>query len=133
MAAALFRKHLAAKLGVPVSDLARLGYRIRSAGVFAAVGNLAADNAVLVMEEMGCDISDHRTQPLTEELANEADRIFALSTSHFQLAIQLFPWTAEKLSMIGDGVTDPIGGDLETYRNCANEIDLALRKIVQSF
>ena len=41
---------------------------IESAGIFAEPEQKASENAVLAMRDMGIDISEHRTQPVTEEL-----------------------------------------------------------------
>lgn len=133
MAEALFAKHLARRLGVSVADLEDIGYSVHSAGVFASTGQPATPHAVTTMQEMGCDLSGHTTRPLSEVLVENADRIYALTSSHFELTLQLFPEAREKLRMLNDsGVPDPIGGDMETYRRCAREIDASVRRIVET-
>jgi tRNA threonylcarbamoyl adenosine modification protein (Sua5/YciO/YrdC/YwlC family) len=134
MTEALFCKRLAEKLDIPITELPERGYRVRSAGLFAARGNSASDAAIAVMKEMGCDLSAHRTRPIDERLVTEADRIYALGISHYQLVLQLFPEAEHKLEMLAEnGVPDPMGGDVATYRECAEEIDASLGRILENF
>jgi tRNA threonylcarbamoyl adenosine modification protein (Sua5/YciO/YrdC/YwlC family) len=134
MAKLLFQKHLAAKLDVPVDDLRELGYVIESAGIFAGLGGNASDNAVATMAEQGCDLSTHRSRPLTAEMVEDADRIYGMSISHAQLLLQISPEAQPRVRLLSDaGISDPIGGDLETYRKCANEIENGVKDILKQF
>lgn len=135
MAAELFRKHLAARLGRAMDELNELGYRIGSAGTFAVRGNRPTEHAVTVMREMGCDISYHVSQPVTVDLLSQVDRVYALNRSHHQIVARM----AEELDaavrpqvdmLVTDGIVDPVGGDIETYRLCAVEIERALERIL---
>ena len=141
MAEALFRKHLAQKRGVAADELEELGYRVLSAGTSAFGGSGASEEAVEVMSERGCDIESHVSRPLSMELLEEADRIYALTTSH-QLGISAlaagFKLPEEelrgKLSLLAErDISDPIGLDVNGYRICADEIETGLEKIVESF
>ena len=124
MAEALFKKHLAAKLGKPVDELPELGYRISSAGAFAGRGAPPSEYAVEALAELGVELGHHRTQPVTLELLAAADRIYALSHSHFTLLAQLAPEHASRVRMLAEeGVSDPVGGTLDQYRECAREIE----------
>ena len=129
MAAALFRKHLAAKLGKAPEDLEELGYQIASAGTFAHRGGRASENAVEVIRQAGLDLSGHRTQPATPELLAEMDRVYTLGPSHLQIVSQMAPELAGGFALLCDeGVMDPVGGDLETYKRCAQEIEEGILK-----
>ena len=141
MAEALFRKHLARKRGVETAGLEELGYRVFSAGTAAFGGSAASEEAVEVMRERGCDIESHVSRPLSLELLEEADRIYALTTSH-QLGISALAASFElpdeelrgKLGLLAErDISDPIGLDANGYRNCADEIEAGLEKIVESF
>ena len=134
MAAALFRKHLAAKLNTTPDDLAQLGYRILSAGTFAANGDGATENAVKVMQEMGCQEPPHRSRSVTPELLQSADRVYTLSASHYQMLASAAPDITPRLQMLADGgVPDPVGGDLETYRHCAQEIEQRVLRLLEQW
>ena len=132
MAEALFRKRLAARLGCEVDELKEQGYVIHSAGTFAVGGGMASENAVIVMEQRGCDIQGHVPRPLTATLVGAADRIYTMGASHRRLAIQLDPSSESKVSLLRDGgIGDPIGGGIEAYESCANEIDEAIATILE--
>jgi len=58
-----------------------------------------------------------------------------MSSSHYQVLHRLseeLPRRARpRIDRLADEcITDPVGGDLETYRRCADEIDSAIRRIV---
>ena len=132
MAEALFKKHLAARLEVPVDDLKELGYVIGSAGIFATFGGAASDNAVAVMAQEGIDLGNHHSRPLLAESVEAADRIYAMSPSHAQLLHQLSPDSGNKVELLNEkGVSDPIGGDFDTYQKCATEIETAVKVILE--
>ncbi len=135
MAAELYRKHLAECLGKSVDDLNELGYRISSAGTFAVRGCRASEHAVEVLKERGCDLSLHLSQPVTLEILEDVDRVYTLSHSHhdvLELMIGELPEDARpRLDMLLDeGVIDPVGGDAEAYRLCADEIEAAVMRIL---
>ncbi len=134
MAEALFRMHLARKLGSDLEDLGQLGYTIHSAGTFAIGGGWASQNAIKVMEEMGLDISHHISRPVTPAMVRDADQIYAMSESHLRQLIQWNPGIESKIRLLSrEGISDPIGGDLETYRACAREIEAAIQEVLEGF
>jgi tRNA threonylcarbamoyl adenosine modification protein (Sua5/YciO/YrdC/YwlC family) len=137
MAAEIFRKRLAEKLGKAPDELNELGYRILSAGTFAVRGCPASEHAVTLLREMGCDLSRHSSRPLEADLLAEVDHVYALSHSHMhvirELAARLQPEERPRIDQLSpEGITDPVGGDLETYRQCAHEIDEAIRRVIGS-
>lgn len=135
MAAEIFKKHLAERLGKAPDELQELGYRVQSAGTFALRGGRPTDHAVTVLKEAGMDASHHVTQPLTRDILAGTDHVYALSRSHFQfvegLLEELEPSERPRLDMLReDGVVDPVGGDLETYRQCLRDIEEAILGIL---
>jgi protein-tyrosine phosphatase len=124
MAEAITRKVLADHLKVQPSQLEQAGYIIRSAGTMALHGAPATPNAIEAVRALGADLSGHRSQPLTPELAQNADRIFAMGQSHLQAIRQTLSTAIVRSSTLdpkGD-IDDPIGGDLGLYRALAAEI-----------
>ena len=135
MAAELYRKHLALRLGKDRDELNETGYRIHSAGTFAVRGSRPTEHAVVALREMDCDLSHHVSQPLSPELLGEVDHVYSLGRSHFQLiermCQELPPDRRPRLDMLlEEGITDPVGGDLEIYRRCAREIEEAILGIL---
>ena len=68
-----------------------MGWKARSAGVFAELGAPASRNSVEAMAELGIDISRHQSQPLTPVTVKEADMIITMSTGHAAHVCDRFP------------------------------------------
>jgi len=132
MAAALFRKLLAEKLGYRPDDLGELGYSIHSAGTHAYLGGYATENAILALAERGIDISNHISRPLTADMVRVADVVYAMSPSHVRQIREWSPESEGKIRLLNErGIADPIGGDLSGYEACAVEIEKALTEILK--
>lgn len=119
------RSAMAAAIMADLAEKNDLDILVDSAGVFAEIGITAADNAVEAMKKYDIDMSLHRTKPLTNELIDEADIILAMTEAHKMLISGM---AGEKVSTLlgyigeeGD-VPDPYGGDLEEYREVAEEL-----------
>jgi protein-tyrosine phosphatase len=131
MAEALLRDKLASRLGVSASGLAEAGYLVRSAGTAAVNGGRASEHAVQVMLARGLDLSSHRTQPVTAELMEEAELVFALAPSHKRSMLAWFPEHAGKIRLLDEaGVPDPVGGSIERYRECASLLEERLDRVL---
>jgi protein-tyrosine phosphatase len=77
------------------------------------------------MRERGADLSGHESQPLTENLARQADIIWTMTASHRATILAQFPEVGGRVAMLSPDrhdVIDPIGGTLTTYRKCAEQI-----------
>jgi protein-tyrosine phosphatase len=125
MAEALCKKLLAAQLDCAEEKLAEMGYHVSSAGTASASGSATAE-ARTVMEKKGLSIEDHRSLQLTPKRVEESDIIVALDHSHRNAIEHNYPEALKKVHLINEtGVSDPIGGDEEIYRRCAEEIERA--------
>ena len=63
----------------------------------------------------------------------EADLIYALGSSHLFGILEQDRSAGEKASLLGESaVMDPIGGNLETYRECADKIERRVRKLLEN-
>jgi protein-tyrosine-phosphatase len=79
------------------------------------------------MIHMGLSIENHYSQQLSAEAVEKADLIIALAHSHRDVVRSHFPEARERVHLIHEtGVSDPIGGGLEVYRRCAEEIEQAV-------
>lgn len=120
MAEALARHHLEKKLGT--RDLASRSILVESAGVSAADGSGPSRHAVAAMAERGLDVSSHASRNAVHLIHVPPDFLYGLSRSHVAHLREL-GLRAELLSPGGDDVMDPIGGNLDTYRACRDEIE----------
>ena len=122
LAEGLCRKLLADRLGCSPAELFRHGFYVQSAGIAAMIGAEATPEAVAVAQELGADLSGHGSQPLSVELLLEADRLYAMTTSHVRMLYGVRGVTPRLLAPDGEDVADPIGGTPEVYRDCALQI-----------
>lgn len=130
MAETICRRLLVERLGCPLDDLEDRGVVVMSAGVAAMSGGRATPEAVQVMASMDLDLSAHETQPLTEPLVRYADVIYTMTQSHRQAVVAQWPVAAERtrvLAVDGSDISDPIGGPVERYRRCAEQIETELK------
>ena len=129
MAAGLARQLLSKRLGVPDLDLERHGVRIVSAGTAGFSGSPATREAIEALRELGCDITHHRSQPVTATLLDQADVVYAMTRGHIETLMQWSPRSERKIHLLdleGDDVSDPIGASLEVYRAAARRIKTCL-------
>jgi len=129
MAAGIARRRLARRFGCEPHELLRHGIEITSAGTGAVSGCPASENATRVMAERGIDITDHHSQPLTVDLLLASDYIWVMTKGHLETAVHLAPEATSRIALVDAGgreVPDPIGGDVEVYRECADRLEEAL-------
>lgn len=124
LAEGLFKKRLADRLGCAIEELPARGYHAMSAGLSAAGGGAAAAEAELVARGYGADLSAHRSQPLTPELAAQADYLVGMTESHRRAMMEYFGHlgVAPRLLDPSGDIADPIGGDRSIYEVCGQHI-----------
>jgi protein-tyrosine-phosphatase len=101
-----------------------------SAGTAAYDGMKAAENAVLVLREIGIDISRHRARLLTKEMVESSTLVVAMARRHKEDILRMAPGSEGKVIVLGDldlkrgspDIEDPIGGDEAVYRRTRDEI-----------
>ncbi|MBN2129977.1 MAG: threonylcarbamoyl-AMP synthase [Sedimentisphaerales bacterium] len=133
MAEGLFRKHLAEKLGCSVDELAKMGYKVLSAGTMQMSGAPASTEAVVACQRKGVDIRNHASQRLTPLLVEASDFIFGMTSSHLEQVTFFAPDAGSKCALLaGDAeIPDPIGRPQEYFDNCANIIEAAVKARVR--
>jgi len=102
--------------------------KIESRG-FSGNGLPVSENSQEVMEEIGIDISFHKSTQLNLSDISWADKIIYMSEDHLILLSLYAP--AEKLLLLGNGISDPYGGDIERYRQCRDEITAEIDKLIK--
>jgi protein-tyrosine-phosphatase len=115
-----------------------------SAGTLGLDGNPATEFAIAAASQYGADISDHRSQGATDELLQDADIIFAMSSEHKHYLDHYYPEIRENVFLlktfgrdhdldekeIDDSIDDPIGRSLEFYQQCCEVINSELERIM---
>jgi glycine hydroxymethyltransferase len=113
--------------------------RVRSAGISTFPSQPPSPHAVDVLADLRIDISNLRSQPLSEELVREASCIIAMTRSHMESIQYLFPDAAEKTFLLREfednasslDLSDPIGMGLEAYEVTRDIIRRALPGILK--
>ncbi len=108
--------------------------RVVSAGVAARKGDRISPNSVEALAKVGLRIADHRSQPLTQEMADQADLILCMTESHravIGLALDPAPknvylWREFMPGPADREIGDPFGGTLKDYEACRDEMVEAL-------
>lgn len=104
------------------------GYFASSAGIYASLGAAPSENAVKAMKEKGIDIKNHRARQLTIPMIESAALVLTLTKEQKSAIINIRKDFSDKVMTIGEfagekvDVSDPYGGDLKVYKDCAAEI-----------
>jgi protein-tyrosine phosphatase len=135
MAEGIFRKYLAEKLGYPVDQVEKIGYKVCSAGVMDMAGHPASTEAVAACAAKGIDIKAHRSRKLSGQLVEESDFIFAMCRTHLERVVALSGEAAGKCALLAgnEEIGDPIGQPQQIYNDCADLIEEAVKIRIDEF
>lgn len=106
------------------------GVECTSAGLTPFEGEAPSTNAVQAMAEIGIDISQKRSQPVTRDLLAQSDLVICMTREH-QRALEPYRDMISRIVVLGGGISDPYGGDIAAYRKTRDEISLALDDLMQ--
>ncbi len=105
--------------------------RVISAGISPPMGSGINPEAERVLKELGISGAAHRTRSLTPNLIEEADLILGMENFHVSFAVEL--GAGSKALLFGadryEEVPDPIGSDVEFYRNVRDMIVEVIERI----
>lgn len=111
---------------------------VSSAGTQARDGSSASDGAILVGIERGLDLSTYRSRMITPEIIAENDLILVMSLQHIERIKELNPNANVHLlagyasgEQEGRTIQDPFGGDLDSYRETADDLELELSGLLE--
>lgn len=125
MAEGVFRQLLSERLGCAPDEIEQHGATVMSAGISASPGGAAASQAIEVMSDSGIDLRTHSSQPVTNQIINFADLVLTMTNGHRAAIVNRWPHLEKKTFAVrrdnGD-ISDPIGGPVELYRQCAEQI-----------
>jgi protein-tyrosine-phosphatase len=132
MAAALLQHALAAQ-PEPLRSL-----KVISAGVAARSGEPVSENSVIALKKVGIDIAQHRSQPLTQQILDQALAVICMTESHrAMIEVQAEPVPKNLLLfrqfMPGESdkeIGDPYGGPLRIYEAARDEMVESIPSLV---
>jgi len=101
-----------------------------SCGVFAIDNASASKNAVRAMKDgWSTDILEHKAKTTTEPGLSAAHIIITMTQGHKSHLCALYPDFADKIYAVKEisdndsDIDDPFGANLETYMQCARQIE----------
>ena len=132
MAAALLQHALAAE-PEPWCSLS-----VISAGVAARSGEAVSENSVRALKKVGLDIAQHRSQPVTQRILDEATAVLCMTDSHrAMIQVQADPVPRNLLlfrqflpDARGREIGDPYGGPFSLYEAVRDEMVEAIPSLV---
>lgn len=92
---------------------------VSSAGLMATDGENVSDNAVIACKEYNADISEHKAKQITPEMLDKTDLFVCMTMSHAQA---LMNGNVPQNMIYVLNVSDPYGGNIETYKECCKQI-----------
>ncbi|MDR3767473.1 MAG: low molecular weight protein arginine phosphatase [Butyricicoccus sp.] len=110
----------------------KTGLQAASAGIFTVDGLPASENACTAAAELGADLSGHRSRVLTSQIVTDAKYLVCMTGAHYDRVLAEFPDAESKLfTLFPQDISDPFGGDLDTYRRCAAQIRTGVAAIIE--
>lgn len=116
-------------------------FRIMSAGVGAINGQCPSSHAITALKQLGVDIAGQRSRMLTGAMVQEADFIFGMTRGHVEAVSLLYPQAEEKTFVLREfddtldfwekDIADPIGGNLDVYLNCRDQIEQGIESMLR--
>lgn len=112
---------------------------IKTCGVMTPTGLLPTPETVQLLQEEGIDITQHRSQPMSQQLLERADLVLGMTPFHVQTAVRKLESCKDKTFLLKEFVGhiskdvhihDPMGATMEVYRKIFDEIKEAIAKLV---
>jgi len=108
---------------------------IETAGLMVFNGAPASAGAIRVMEEVGVDLLTHEAQMVSQEMLDSAEWILAMTKGHKDYLSEQFHqpqglYTLYELVGEEKDILDPFGGEEEIYRECREELEGVIIRII---
>lgn len=108
-----------------------------SAGIAASNGEPASPNSVRALKAVGLDLSNHRSQELTDDLLQRSSVVFCMTSAHREAIGKYFnPGDTPVLlfrqpfSKTNCEIPDPFGRDLKAYTDARDSMVEAIPAVV---
>jgi protein-tyrosine phosphatase len=115
-----------------------LPFRAESAGTAALEGKPMAPNAAAALEEVGIYPGPHSARQVSEAMVEEAELVLAMTPQHAAMlrrlgsnpagGIHVLPEYA--MSVRGEGIPDPYGLTMATYRSTLRQLCEHVERVV---
>ena len=106
------------------------GAEVSSAGLYAEEGMPASRHALWAMDEMGLDISGHRSRRFQPEMADGA-LLVGMTRAHVRALRAQCPAARVELMLGDEDVPDPFGQGMEAYERTARVLEEGAKALVR--
>ncbi len=110
----------------------KLSVEIASAGTNALDGSPASRNAMQACAEREIDITGHRAAQVNPDACSEETLYVCMTPQQVQWLRRVAGIPAGRLALLGSGVPDPYGGDINVYRRTRDIIEMEVRELFDS-
>jgi protein-tyrosine phosphatase len=133
MAQKLLQHALAAE-GAPYDKLV-----VESAGVAAGYGEPASANSVAALKKVKIDLTQHKSQPITQTLLDRAFLILGMTDSHLDILTHYHKGLSERMHLFrefmepheNEQIPDPYGQNFDAYQACLDSMIEAIPSLVR--
>ncbi len=114
-----------------------LSLSVQSAGTNTLDGLPASENAVIVMQKKGIDLTQHQSQRMNYRLLEWADIVLTMSRAHKEYLLNMDNAEAKVYTLAEYAreplvdICDPWGKDLQAYECCADDIEKLVRHTIE--
>ncbi len=98
-----------------------LNIDVNSFGLAAFDGQVVDKKAVVVMEKMGIDISEHKAVRVVKEDFDAVDIIYAMTYSQREIILDSLPELEGKIKVLD--IPDPVNGSIADFEECRDRIN----------
>ena len=111
---------------------------VSSAGVSTSLNRSPSPQTVAVMKEIGIDMEDHRSRPVTREMIDKSDLILTMNELHLSELRKIAPDASSKFFKLsswpsphpGFEIDEPSGMELVTYYPIRDSIRHEIKRIL---
>lgn len=100
-----------------------------SAGI-AATGEKISQNAAKALSDAGIDLSGYVSRQLSPQMLSNASLVFVMTSTHLNILRQA-GIKPDNIFVLGNGIPDPFGGDLNEYKKCLESIKVSIEDLVK--
>ena len=126
-------QHALAAQAAPLNQL-----EVVSAGVAAGYGDPASANSVAALKKVQLDLGRHKSQPVTQNLIDQAFLILGMTQSHLDILQHYHTNLPERLHLFrefmdddqGPEIPDPFGQNFAAYAACMDAMAEAIPPLI---
>lgn len=109
---------------------------VKSAGIFATKGNTPSGYSAIVMKELGIDIYDYKSIPISKDLIRECDLVLTMTKEEKELIYKTTKSLSKKIFTMKEyafgkeeDILDTTNKSLLEYRKTVEEIEKCVKEI----